>query len=305
MAAFDEELVVQGDADGLAGRGGQDGAVDAPGLDRLDLGAGVARAEQQGVAHAQLAALDAAGEDAALVELVDVLDREAQRQFHRQRLRRQGVQGGDQGVALEPGHVLRLVRQSVAVARGDRQDRRRGDAHAAEILVDLAGHFLEAVLGVVDQVHLVDRDHDVVEAEQVQDVAVAAGLLLDPFLGIDHQDGGIGRGGTGDHVLQKLLMARRVDDDVGAGRGLEEDLGCVDGDALVALGLQGVEHERPFHRHPAPVGHGLHRFHLAVGQGAGVVQHAADQGRLAVVHMADDDELHRREVGDRGVGHLG
>ena len=87
-------------------------------------------------------------------------------------------------------------------------------------------------------------------------------------------------------------MPGRVDDDVGALFGLEEDLRGVDGDALVALGLDGVHQEGPFERHAAPFGHRLDRLELAVGQRARVVDQPADQGRLAVVDMADDDDLH-------------
>ena len=89
-------------------------------------------------------------------------------------------------------------------------------------------------------------------------------------------------------------MARRVDQDDVARRRAETDLRGVDGDALVALGLQRVEQERPFERHAAPRADGLQHFQLTVGQTAGFVQQAADQRGLAVIDMADDDDAHLR-----------
>ena len=86
-------------------------------------------------------------------------------------------------------------------------------------------------------------------------------------------------------------MAGRVDDDVVAARGAEPDLRGVDGDALVALGLERVHQEGPFERHAAPLADRLDGLELALGQRAGVVEQAADQGRFAVIDVADDDDL--------------
>ena len=99
-------------------------------------------------------------------------------------------------------------------------------------------------------------------------------------------------------------MARRVDDDVVALRRAEPDLRGVDGDALVALGLERVHQERPFERHAAPLAHRLDRLELALGQRAGVVEQPADQGRLAVVDVADDDDLQRQGGLDRRLDDL-
>ena len=61
---------------------------------------------------------------------------------------------------------------------------------------------------VVLQVHLVDQHRDLADAEQVEQVAVAAGVLLHAFVGIDQQQRRLGVGGAGDHVLQEFLVAR-------------------------------------------------------------------------------------------------
>ena len=95
-------------------------------------------------------------------------------------------------------------------------------------------------------------------------------------------------------------MARRVDQHDVARAGAETDLRGVDGDALVTLGLQRVEQERPFERHAAPRADGFQHFQLALGQAAGFVQQASDQGGFAVIDMADDDDANLRSRGAVG-----
>src|SRR6185503_14449205 len=94
--------------------------------------------------------------------------------------------------------------------------------------------------------------------------------------------------GAAEHVADELAMAGRVDDGVAPVLPGEPHAGGVDGDGLIALGLQGVEHERPFQRHAAALADGLEFFELADGQAVGVVEQAADGGRLAVVDVAED-----------------
>ena len=166
---------------------------------------------------------------------------------------------------------------------------------------DLGLDRMEAVLIEADPVHLVDHDRHLPHPEQVQEVAVPAGLVAHAFGRIDHQQRGVGLRRAGDHVAQKLGMARRIDQDDVARWGAQADLAGIDGDALITLGLQRVEQERPFERHAAARAHRLERVELAVGQAAGLMQQAADQGRLAVVDVADDDDPHQwqRGRGDR------
>ena len=98
----------------------------------------------------------------------------------------------------------------------------------------------EPGLVIGHQVHLIDGHRHLANPEQVQQVAVAAGLFLDPFLGIDDQQRRIPGGGPSDHVFQEFLVARRINDDVLAARGAEPNLRCVDGDALVPFSLQSI-----------------------------------------------------------------
>jgi hypothetical protein len=93
-----------------------------------------------------------------------------------------------------------------------------------------------SMVRVIDQVHLVDRQHDVRMPSSERDVAVAAGLRQHALARVDQDDREVGGGGAGDHVAGVLLVARRVGDDELALVGAEVAVGDVDGDALLALG---------------------------------------------------------------------
>ena len=73
---------------------------------------------------------------------------------------------------------------------------------------------------------------------------MAPGLRQHALARIDQHHGQIGVGGAGRHVARVLLMARRVGDDEAALVGGEEAIGDIDGDALLALGLQPVDQQR-------------------------------------------------------------
>src|SRR6266851_2342231 len=239
---------------------------------------------------AQPAALDAPDDDAALVEFVDVLHRQAQRPVGLVRRARQRVERLQHARPVIPGGRHRAARDHVAVAGADGDDRRGGEIEPGEIARGRVRHPVERVLGVAAAVHLVDGDDDLADAEEVQQEGVAPRLLRQALDHVDDQDRRLRRGGAGQHVLEELDMAGRVDDDIGARGAGEADARRVDGDALVALDLERVHDEGPFERHAALAARLLERRDLALGQRAGVVQEAADEGRLAVVDMADDGD---------------
>ena len=151
----------------------------------------------------------------------------------------------------------------------------------------------EHLLVVADEVHLVDGDDDVADAEQRDDVGVPARLHLHPARGVDQDDREVAGRGAGRHVARVLLVSRAVRDDVLALFGVEVAVGDVDGDALLALGLQAVDEQREVDlvagRAPlaAVAGDG---GQLVLEDLLAVVQHAADQRALAVVHAAAGDE---------------
>ena len=103
----------------------------------------------------------------------------------------------------------------------------RFDADARQELAVLGSNRVEHLLRVVDEIHLVDDDDDLAHADQPQQVAVAPRLFLHAFGRVDEDERRIGARGAGHHVLDELLVAGRVDDDVFALRGAEPDLASV------------------------------------------------------------------------------
>ena len=73
---------------------------------------------------------------------------------------------------------------------------------------------------------------------------MAAGLGQHPLARVYQNDGEIGIGRAGGHVAGILLMARCVGDDEFALVSGEKAISDVDGDALLALGLQPVDQQR-------------------------------------------------------------
>jgi len=59
--------------------------------------------------------------------------------------------------------------------------------------------------------------------------------------GVDDEDGNIGLGGSGDHVLDEITVSRGVNDGEGVLGGLELPEGDVDGDTTLTLGLEVVK----------------------------------------------------------------
>ena len=133
---------------------------------------------------------------------------------------------------------------------------------------------------------------------------MAPRVLLHALVGVNHQQRRLGLRRAGDHVLEELLVARRVNDDVAPLLRVEPDLRGVNGDVLVALGLERVHQVGPFEGDAAALGDLLELLQLALGQRAGVVKEPAHQGGLAVVHMAEDDDLKLFGAGrrQRGLG---
>ena len=148
-------------------------------------------------------------------------------------------------------------------------------------------------LAVTGQIHLIYGDDDVFDAEQRDDEAVALGLRLHSIAGINQNDGQVASGGARSHVARVLLVAGRIGDDKLAPRGGKIAVGDINGDALLALGLQAIHQQGQVNvtaRGP--------ELHAVSGDGGelifvndlGVVQEPADQRALAVIDVAARQE---------------
>jgi hypothetical protein len=91
--------------------------------------------------------------------------------------------------------------------RGHRDDFDVLHAELARVGDDFAGDALDLALVVADAVHLVDRDDDVLHAQQRHDVRVAARLHAHALLRVHQHHGGFGGRSAGGHVARVLLVA--------------------------------------------------------------------------------------------------
>ena len=206
----------------------------------------------------------------------------------------------EQGRADEPRHMRRadddiVAGQATHGHGGEDQPEPTGEGG---IVGDDA---VEASVVPRHEVHLVDRDDDLADAEQVDEEAVPPRLLEDAGARVDQDDREVGGRGAGHHVAGVLDVARRVGDDELARRRGEEAVGDIDRDALLALGGEPVDEEGvvevgPLCARPCAVV-GEHR-ELVGGDRAGVGEQAANQRRLAVVDRPAGDET---EEGGHGV----
>ncbi|MNH10925.1 hypothetical protein D3C79_704160 [compost metagenome] len=298
IAAADVDLVGEGDCDGLARQGVVQIPIEGDDAGHCALLAG--RQHRQPVADPQDAGGEGAREAAKIqVGAADILHRQAHRMALQLALHLGILQQGEQGLPLIPGQLVARVDHVVTVQRRDRHNLDVVDAELAGELAILGTDALEHLLAELHQIHLVDRHHELLDAEQTGDKAVAAGLIQHPLASIDENDGEIAGGGAGRHVAGVLLVARGIGDDEFALGGREIAVGHVYGDALLALGLQAVHQQRQIEFLAGGaelLAVGFQRLELIFIDLLGVVQQATDEGALAVVHAAAGEEAQQALV---------
>ncbi len=119
-----------------------------------------------------------------------------------------------------------------------------------------------------------------------------------PFTRIDDQQRRMRARRAGHHVLEKLDVSGRVDDDVVTSGALEEDAGRINRDSLRLFILERIEQEGVLERLGVALAIGSHRLQLALRQRPRVCQQAPDDGALAVVDVAGDHDGHPLQVGN-------
>ena len=119
---------------------------------------------------------------------------------------------------------------------------------------------------------------------------MAAGLFLHALARVDEDQGGIGRGGAGNHVPDEFPVPRCVDQHVLASFGPKPDLGRVDRDVLIALRLKCVGEIRQLERDTTAPGDGNQLLVLALEERARVEQEPSNQRGLSVVNVTYDDQ---------------
>ena len=182
------------------------------------------------------------------------------------------------------------------VVAGQGRNRNAGNVGDVElsrkVTIDPYDPFVDG-MGPRHEVHLVDRQEHVTDAEEGEDRGVTAGLRHHALAGVDEDNCEIGGRRAGRHVARVLLVTRCVGDDEGTFVGRERAIGHVDRDALLAFRLEAVDQQRQVERAAqgaVPLAVGLDPGKLVLEDEFGFVEQAADQGGLAVVHAAAGDE---------------
>ena len=80
----------------------------------------------------------------------------------------------------------------------------------------------------------------------------------------------------------------------------EADVAHVDGNTLIAFGLQRVCDKRPFERHPSTSTHLLDRLDFARWKRPDIVEQPTDQRRLAMIDVPHDDDASLLDPGILG-----
>ena len=184
-----------------------------------------------------------------------------------------------------PWHVGRTVHHIVTIERAHGNELHILHIKPGKEFFKLVANFDEPFLAVIDEVHLVDRDNKVWNAQQRGNARVAAALLDHAQARIDKNDGKIGRRRSGHHVARVLDVAGRVgNNELAAGR-RKIPVGNIDRNPLLSLSAKPVGEVRKVDL-PATseVGRALKGLDLVVHQRFGIVEKAADQRGLAVVH---------------------
>ena len=285
VAARDVDVVREGERHRVSGPG----FVQVPVRrhDPRDRGQLSGGRDRDAVAGANRARHDRTGEPAEIeVRPVDPLHRESKGLLLERARWLQRLQALEQRRTLVPGQAVRPDRDVVPEAGGQGDGRDRGEGERPGEALVVVDDVTEALAGEADEVHLVHGQDDVLDAEQRADVAVAPCLREDALAGVEENHRRVRGGSARRHVARVLLVPGRVGDDEGAALGAEEAVGDVDGDALLALGLEPVDQEGEIE---VAAGRAvlaavtLEGRELVVRDEMGVEEQTPDQGGLAVV----------------------
>ena len=243
IAARDIDLVCESQRDRLLGHCAVKVAVE--GHDATDHTRAARRHDANGRTGCDLSARDGACEAAEIeVGTVHPLHRQAEGrglrpgfiEFH-------GLEVGHQARPCVPGRIaLRLNDVVPAHSRqGDGDDFVQAKRCREGPVFRL--DFPESGFRIVDQIHLVDGEHNMPDPDERDEHAVPTRLHQHALARINQDDGKVSGGCPGDHVARVLLVAWRVRDNELAAVGRKESIGDIDGDALLALRSQSIEEQ--------------------------------------------------------------
>ena len=269
------------------------------GDDAGDMDAPARRLDDDLVARLDLAARDGAG-IAAKIEMrpVHPLHGEAERLLALLARDVDRLEMSEQRRAAIPMHMRARVHHIVALERRDRNAGDRLEAERRGEAPEVLGDRVEARLIEIDEVHLVDGKRELADAEQRDDAGMPPRLREHASAGIDQEHGEVAVRSAGRHVARVLHMARRIGDDEFAARRREIAIGNVDGDLLLALGLEAVDQEREVELAVAAraLRVALGAFQLILVDLRRIEEQPADQRALAVIDAAAGEKAQQGAV---------
>jgi len=204
---------------------------------------------------------------------------------------------------LVPGHVGGWLDHVVSVPAGDwhESDGLWIVTDLLDVVADLLHDLLESGLGVLwlGVVHLVDTDDELLDTEGESEESVLSGLTVLGDTGLelsdtggDDEDGAIGLRGSGDHVLDEVTMAWRVDDGDLVLVGLELPERDIDGDTSFSLGLQLVQNPSVLEGAFAHLGGFLlELLDSSLIDTTALVDQVTGGGRFTGIDVTDDDNI--------------
>ncbi len=175
---------------------------------------------------------------------VDVLDREAEGEIDRFLGLGERVERLKQRRALVPGSVLTEFGDVVTDKRTYRDEAGILGlvADYLDQLCELVLNLVVALLVVIDDVHLVDSDNQLVDPECAGEEDVLPGLFHHAVRRGDDQQRGICLGCARDHVLDEVTVARAVHNGEVVLVSIEPLVSDIDRDTALALFLEAVHY---------------------------------------------------------------
>lgn len=173
----------------------------------------------------------------------------------------------------------------------------RDEVGGLEDFSNFGDDVVEDGLFVVEGIDLVDETEELLDTEGVGEEGVFAGGTIFGDTGfetspIDDEDTDIGLSGTGDHVLDEILVTRSIDNGEVELFGGELPESDVNGDTTFTFGLELIKDPGVLERGLTDFGSFLFElFNLTLGDTTALENDVTGGGGLTSIDVTDDDEV--------------
>lgn len=283
-------------------------------LDRLDLSGHVGGSEGNNHTGLDNTGLDSAnGHCADTTDLVDILERKSEGLVGGSHGGLNGVNGLKEGLTLDltglgllgpalvPVTVGGGLNHVVTVPSGNRDkgDRLRVVTNLLDEVGGLLADLVVSILRPLDGVHLVDGNNQLLDTEGESEQSVLSGLTVlgDTSLELTNttsndEDGTVGLGGTGDHVLDEISVTGSINNGDVVLRGLELPESNINGDTSLSLSLKLVKNPSVLERTLSKlVGLLLELLDGSLIDTTALVDKVTSGGGLTGIDVTDDNEV--------------